>query len=374
VFWILAAVVGVFGLGWGQQFASDGFSIGLTVVVFVMALSFLGVWEVPIPGFATTRGAQKLSEQEGYGGAFFKGVLATLLATPCSAPGVTPALAWCVNKPLPLIYLVFTCMAVGMALPYIILGMRPELLRFLPRPGAWMETFKQLMGFVLMGTVVFLLTLVSPANILPTVAVLFGCWAACWWVGRIPYTAELATRLRSWAVAVTMVLAVSAYAFANHFQVGEMTFWGLRGMMAQRLAASAGIAVVAGERVGFELPWEPYSNERFVSLLQANKTVMIDFTADWCPTCKTLELYVLNTRPIREAVERLGIVTLKADYDRPEVKALADRLGRSAIPILAIFPRGQTDRPVLLPTAYTRSQLLAALENAQHSPAEVASR
>lgn len=375
VFLILATLARGLGWGWGQQFSSDGFSIGLATVVFVMALSFLGVWEVPIPGFAASHGAQKLTEQEGYSGAFFKGVLATLLATPCSAPGITPALAWCVNKPFLLVYLVFSCMALGMALPYLVLGFRPELLRFLPRPGAWMETFKQLMGFVLMGTVVFLLTAVSLENILPTVALLFACWAGCWWIGRLPFTADRAARLRAWGVAATVVVLVGGYAFADYRQVGDMTLWGLRGMMSHRLATLASQQTgTPTKRVGFELPWEPFSSQRLEELAQGNQTVMVDFTADWCATCKTLELGVLNTRPIYEAVERLGVATLRADYDLPEVKELADRLGRQSIPILAIFPRGRADQPILLPTAYTRSQLLEALEQAHTGSANVARR
>jgi thiol:disulfide interchange protein DsbD len=288
------------------------------------------------------------------------------LATPCSAPGISTGLAWCLGKPPALIYLVFFAMGLGMSSPYLILGLRPELLRFLPRPGKWMETFKQAMGFVLMATVVYLLTIISPASIIPTIALLFGAWAGCWWIGRVPYVAELPVRLRAYAVAVTITIAVGAYAFAGHFQVGDTTLWGLRGTMAYRLGD--------GQRAEFELPWEPFSITRLEDLLEDRQTVMVDFTADWCATCKWLEQRVLNTRPIYESVSRLGITTLKADYDQPEVKQLARRLGRSGIPILVIFPHGDPSQPILLPTNYSRGQLLEALAEIEMSDAAIARR
>lgn len=126
----------------------------------------------------------------------------------------------------------------------------------------------------------------------------------------------------------------------------------------------AGRTPLSTQAVPFELPWETYSTARLLGLLNSKRTVLVDFTADWCATCKTLEQTVLNTRPILETVRELNVVTLKADYDQPEVKELADRLGRQAIPILAIFPEGSPERPILLPTAYTRQQLIDALRKA----------
>lgn len=127
--------------GWGQQFAYDGFNITLTAIVFVMALSFLGVWEIPIPGFAGSKKANQLATKEGASGAFAKGVLTTILATPCSGPFLTSALAFAVAEPPRITYAMFACIGIGMAFPYLLIGAFPRLIRFLPKPGTgWIRS------------------------------------------------------------------------------------------------------------------------------------------------------------------------------------------------------------------------------------------
>ena len=209
VFFILASLaVGPQRLGWGQLFAETWFTITLTAVVFVMALSFMGVWEVPLPTFLGGGKAGKLASQEGPAGAFFKGALTTLLATPCSAPYLAPALVWATAQPAWLTYAVFLSVGLGMASPYLLVGAFPELLRFLPKPGPWMETFKQFMGFVLIGTVVYLLTILEPYNVVPTVGLLFGLWFACWWIGRLSPVVDLGVKLRTWCQGAAFCCAV----------------------------------------------------------------------------------------------------------------------------------------------------------------------
>ena len=137
-------------------------------------LSFLGVWEIPIPGFVGGGAANELAAKEGPAGAFFKGAITTILATPCSGPGIAIALGYCTGKPIGFVYLIFTMLGLGMASPYLIIGANPKLIRFLPKPGMWMETFKQIMGFVLMATVIYLLSFINWANILPTLTLLLG--------------------------------------------------------------------------------------------------------------------------------------------------------------------------------------------------------
>ena len=186
VFFVLASLaVGPQHLGWGELFGKAWFTITLTAVVFVMALSFMGVWEVPLPTFLGSGKAGELAAQEGAVGAFFKGVLTTFLATPCGAPIFAPVLVWAAAQPPWLTYAVFLSAGLGMASPYLLVGAFPELLRFLPKPGAWMETFKTFMGFVLMGTVVYLLYVLKAEHVVPTVGLLFGLSFLCWWIGRI---------------------------------------------------------------------------------------------------------------------------------------------------------------------------------------------
>ena len=200
VFFILASLaIGPQHLGWGELFGRPWFTITLSAVVFVFALSFMGVWEVPLPTFLGSGKTGELAAQEGAAGAFFKGVLTTFLATPCSAPIFAPALVWATAQPAWLTYTVFLSAGLGMASPYLLVGAFPELLRFLPKPGAWMETFKTFMGFVLMGTVVYLLAVMEAEYVVPTVGLLFGLSFLCWWVGRISPLADFMAKLRTWS-------------------------------------------------------------------------------------------------------------------------------------------------------------------------------
>lgn len=336
VFLVLAALSVLLGLGWGQLFSYKGFTITMAAVVFAMGLSFLGVWEIPIPGFVGRGKANEWAEKEGASGAFAKGIFTTLLATPCSGPFLASALAWTVNQPPARVFAVFTSMGLGMASPYLVIGAFPQLIRFLPKPGAWMETFRQLMGFVLLATVVFVLTFIPSGDVVPTVGLLFGVWFACWWIGRTPLTADLQTKIRAWLAGVAITGAVWLVAFG-----------GLLGTKA-------------------ELPWRPYTPQTFQELVDAKKPVMVDFTADWCLTCKTLEAAVLNTSEIRKAVEANGVVPLKADWTHgdKDVTAMLERLGSKQVPVLAFFPAGNPNKPIRLLGGYTRQDVLDALGQA----------
>ena len=197
IFMVLAVLAVVFRLGWGQLFQFSQFNIAMAAVIFTMGLSFLGVWEIPIPGFIGTSNVTDIGEREGYEGAFAKGTITTLLATPCTGPFMGTALVGVLNRSTPEVFAIFFAIGLGMSSPYLLIGAFPELVRFLPKPGEWMNTFKQIMGFVLIGTVVYLLTLLKPHYVVPTVALLFGLWAACWWIGRVPVTAPSDRRWRA---------------------------------------------------------------------------------------------------------------------------------------------------------------------------------
>ena len=196
VFVVLAALaISPQKLGWGQQFGMPGFTITLAAVVFVMGLSFLGVWEVPIPGFAGRGKAAELAAQEGAAGAFFKGVVDHRDGHALQRPVAVPRADLGQRAAAAVDLVVFISAGLGMASPYLLIGVFPQLLRFLPKPGAWMDTFKQIMGFVLMGTVVFIFTFLETPLLVPTLGLLFGLWAACWWIGRISPLADSTTQL-----------------------------------------------------------------------------------------------------------------------------------------------------------------------------------
>lgn len=251
VFMLLATAAVFLKFGWGQQLQSVSFTIVLLSIVFVFALSFLGVWEIPIPGFASGTKANELAQQEGATGAFFKGILTTVLATPCSGPLLVPTVSWAVGQPALITYLTFFFVGLGMAFPYLLVGIFPNAVGFLPKPGAWMETFKQIMGFVLLGTVVFLFrTLDAEEYGVPIMCLLVGLGFTCWYLGRIPMTAGLVHRLRGWGVAGLLVV---------------LSVWFSLSWM----------------RSGVELEWQPFSRVALTNYLNEGRTVFVDFTADW---------------------------------------------------------------------------------------------
>ncbi len=375
VFLVLATLAAFLGFGWGQLFSIKEFNITLAAIVFAMGLSFLGVWEIPIPGFVGSGRASALAQREGAGGAFAKGVLTTILATPCSAPFLGSALAWAVYQPRPIIYGVFTAIGLGMASPYLLIGAFPGLMRWMPKPGAWMETFKQIMGFVLMGTVVFLLTVISWEYVVPTVALLFGIWFACWWIGRVPYTADAGTRIRGWlsALAITGIAWLVSFGWlademASRFEkrIDQRS----TERLAEAAAAGTPLAAMAEPPSKSPdtdgLPWQAFSRPYFEQLVAAGKTVLIDFTADWCLTCKTLEAAYLNTDEVRRLVDALDVVTLKADWTNadPEVTEMLKLLGSKQVPVVAVFPGRNPNNPIALIDGYTRQSVLEALQKA----------
>ncbi|MGF1581023.1 MAG: protein-disulfide reductase DsbD family protein [Gemmataceae bacterium] len=365
---VLATLAVFAGIGWGAQFSSVTFNVVLTAVVFVFALSFLGVWEIPIPGFVSKVAGGGTADKEGYTGAFAKGVLTTLLATPCSGPFLGPALAWAVGQPAWMTYSVFATVGLGLASPYLVLGIFPKLLSFMPKPGAWMNTFKQLMGFVLLATVVYLLSFLAIPYVVPTVALLVGLGFSCWWIGQHFTLDTRKQKLKVWGVASSVVI-VSVLAFLWLHNVMESRFD--RAVQAhvsqdrERMSEN----VVAATIDDKEIPWQIYTPDRLEQAIQQGTTVFVDFTADWCATCKTNEALAIETDAVRKTLAKNGIVPLRADKTQPapEVDQLLKRLGNksASIPFYAVFPAGRPNEPITLDGVFPSPQpIVDALEKA----------
>ena len=358
VFMALAtmAVAANLGLGkenlaWGEQFSSTTFSVAMACVVFAFALSFLGVWEIPIPGFVGSGKATELAAKEGAAGAFAKGVLSTVLATPCSGPLLGPVFGFTIAQPTLVIYALFAAIGLGMASPYLLIGAFPWLIKLLPKPGAWMDTFKQGMGFVLLGTVVYIFTFLNKDYLVPTFALLMGLWLGCWWIGRTPLTAELGEKMTGWVTGAALAGAVGWFSFAFLTPQKQL------------------------------IPWQPFSPALLTQLKQDGKTVMIDFTADWCPTCKWNLKTSINRQDVLDAIQTNGVVPLLADWTTgsPEIKEALTSLNSRSIPVLAIFPADKPNEPIILRDLISKQQILDALKEAGPSkqetkPAELATR
>jgi len=348
---VLASLAVFAGIGWGEQFSSTAFSVTLAAVVFAFALSFLGVWEIRVPGIVGAAEAAS-GKGEGYGGAFSKGVLSTLLATPCSGPFLGSALAWAVAQPALLTYVVFAFVGFGMASPYLLIGLFPALVRTLPRPGAWMVTFKQVMGFVLLATVVYLMSFIAVPSVVPTALLLLGVGLGCWWIGRVSLLEPFGQRLRAWSIAAAVVVAAAWLSFGWLEHVMAERF----GRAAERLLSARGdlsdpVTTPPG-RGGDVIAWEAFSQKRLETLVNDGKTVFVDFTADWCLTCKANEAAAIERPEVARLLRGNGVVALRADKTgpAPEADDALRRLGNKAasIPFYAIFPSNSPSRPLLL--------------------------
>lgn len=364
VWMVLAGLAVVFQLGLGELFQSPEFSIVMAAGIFVMGLSFLGVWEIPIPGFIGTQDVTKLGEKEGYEGAFAKGTITTLLATPCLGPFMGGLFIGLLARPATEIFAIFFAIGIGMASPYLVLGFVPHATRYLPKPGAWMNTFKETMGFLLLATTVYLLTVLKIHLLIPVMLLLIGLGIVCWWIGRVPATADPSRRWRALGESIlvgTVIGLVAFYVIAPEMEsrvaFNEQKFFDTE---IERMV-NDGELELKGDLPVFKRDWQPYTEYKFNWLTKHNKPFLIDFTADWCPTCKVNEKVVLKTDATNEFLRKNGVYSLVADWthddEAVEVTAKLDELKAKAIPLVAIYSPGDPNNPILLPGTLTTEQL-----------------
>ncbi len=341
VFMVLATLAAFAGMAWGGLFQHAGFIIAMAALVFVMALSLLGVFELPVPGLVGSAGS---AQREGLSGAFLTGIFATLLATPCSGPFLGTTLGWSVKQEPTVIYAVWAVMALGMASPYLIFGLFPGAVKLLPKPGNWMVRFKEFAGFVLLGTTVYLISILGQEYILPTLILLLGLGLGAWMVGNLYSLASPpAVRWRVRFLALILTGGIAGFGYQIH-EGGE------------------------------ELPWEPFSTDALAEALDEGRPVLVDFTADWCPNCKLVERISLNRKETRDFVSSHNVKALKADYTdfSDEITEWLERFDSTSIPIPAVFSPARPTEPLLIRDVYTQSTLLDVLETAtSESPAEV---
>jgi thiol:disulfide interchange protein DsbD len=345
-FLALAAVIQVLRaggtrLGWGFQLQSPTFVAGMAILFFVIALNLLGVFEVGT-WLASVTG--RIAQPAGYPDSFLSGALATLVATPCTAPFMGTALGFALTQRAATTLIVFGTLGIGMATPYVVLSLAPSLIERLPRPGAWMETLKQLLAFPLLGTVIWLLwvfglqTGMGGATSLLIALLLVGF--VTWILGR--WQAQLITaRTRL----VTRGIAAVALFLAGALVV--------RGSGGDAAAASG-------------LSWQPFSAARVQELRAAGRTVFVDFTAAWCITCQVNEQVVLSSRTVTDAFVQYDVATLQADWTKfdQEITDALESFGRSGVPLYVVYPGDGYMSPIVLPTILSKQGVLDALSDA----------
>lgn len=342
VFMVLGVVMAsVRGL-WGAQFQSPVFVVTLGGIMFLMALWLLGAFTVPVPQSVA---GVRVSGGD-YAGSFGMGALATVLATPCSGPFLGGAIAWAATQPAPLILLTFMVIGLGMASPYVALVAQPKLLKKLPKPGPWMETWKQSMALLMFGVTIYFVSLLPTAMHVPFLLFCLALGAAVWifhhWGGL---TASTAKRGLAGAAALCIALVGAWWAYTPHYLTED-------GSESRTAVAKTG-----------ELEWAAFDLNTLNGWLSQGETVVVEWTADWCPNCKLIERTVYRQAQV---VNRLqgNVKLMQADLTRPfpEAERLLQQLGGSSIPFSAVFRGNQPSQPVILRDVYTGDQLLAAIE------------
>lgn len=339
-FWALGALVISLGKGWGFQLQSPGFVFGLCVFFLIFALNMAGVFEI---GASAVGVGADLQAKQGLGGSFFSGLLATIVATPCSAPFLGSALGFAVTLPPASAMLMFTMIGLGLASPFLVLSFAPKLMSVLPRPGAWMESFKQGMSFLLFGTMAFLAwVLTGMIEGQPMLFLLFGLVLVslgCWIYGRWSLPHKPA-RTR------TIAIALSLAALIGGLKLG----WPRIEAAAAQASTTDGV-----------LTWEVWSPEKVTSLREGKTPVYIDFTAKWCLTCQ-VNKRIYHDAGLQALFQKKKVTLLKADWtnENDTIKQALTALGKAAVPVNVLYIPGQ-EEPFILPELLSVENVTEAL-------------
>ena len=328
--------------GWGFQLQSPAFVTALAWLFFAVALSFSGIIVVS--------GGHALAARSGYVGSFAAGALATVAATPCTAPFMGAAVGFAVTQPWPTALLVFEALGLGLALPYLLLSFVPAWSRFLPKPGRWMERLKELLAFPLYASAAWLVWVVSqqagPYGVGAALAGIVLIGFAAWLHRSLGSAGALWRGAATWSIAALLPLLI----------VGIVALGPL----------GAGTRSSAPEAVAGGIDWEPFSPERLDGLRASGKPVFVNFTAAWCVTCLVNERVALRSAVVADAFAKKGVTALKADWTSrdPAISRVLGSLGRSGVPLYVLYRPGAGADAVstLLPQILTEGAVIDALD------------
>lgn len=348
-FWALAGILmalraGGESLGWGFQLQSPTVVALLAMLMFALGLNLSGVFEI---GLSLTRlGAA--GSGGGYSDSLLTGLLAVLVAAPCTAPFMGAALGYALVQPAFVGLLVFTALGIGLALPFVLLASVPALARFLPRPGPWLETLKQAFAFPLYATVVWLLWVLGQQTGIDAIAI----------------------------VLLAMILfALAAWMWARSVRAGATIIRGAAGVV---MLVAVGVALTGASRMSAQpavaasvAGWEPWSKARVTELRQAGRPVFVDFTAAWCLSCQVNERVALRTASAQRAFAAANVALLRADWTSRDSAITAElaSFGRSGVPLYVMYPAG-TGAASILPAVLSPGMVVDAVRAA--APAALA--
>lgn len=329
-------------IGWGIQFQQPLFLLAMASVVTLFAANLAGWFEIPLPRFIGDRVSSDPQKQNGLAGAFGTGLLATLLATPCSAPFVGTAVGFALARDTGDIVAIFLAMGLGLALPYLLVAVRPQIATALPKPGPWMVWLRRLLALALIGTAIWLL-FVATATIgieaaLVSAALLAALLLVLW------QRARFGPGLRAAIPVLAALLIAGALVPA---------FW------------RAGDSVLAVTPIGREAFWQPFDEPAIAALVGEGRTVFVDVTADWCITCEVNKKLVLRRDPVLARLSDPALVAMQADWTQPDdgIATYLASFGRYGIPFNVVYGPGAPEG-IVLPELLDRDSVLDALDRA----------
>jgi thiol:disulfide interchange protein DsbD len=341
-FWLLVGVLlGLRAaggtLGWGFQFQSPVFLALMAGLLFFLGLSLAGQFEI---GLSLTSAGGSLAAKQGYTGSFFTGVLAVIVATPCTAPFMGAAIGYAMGQSAAVTFAVFTALALGLAAPYVALTLQPAWTRLLPRPGAWMEVLRQAVSVPIFATVIGLAWVLAKAYGASVLAALLGSFlllaVAGWFLGRWP--------AKRWSTVVAALILLGVTVLS---------------VVAPEKLAVASETSSTPQASGL---WQPWSSDGVSRSLAAGQPVFVDFTASWCLSCQVNEKVALGQPEVERAFQARNVVLMKADWTRHDeaITQALTALGRSGVPAYALYTPGQSE-PVMLPEVLTPGIVTDAL-------------
>ena len=345
-FVVMATIVTVIKLsgemvGWGFQFQNPRFVIFLLSLMFVFSLSLFDVFTLQVPGMSTV---SRASNKSGYWGSFLMGVFCVLLATPCTAPFLGAALGFAFTQPPSIIFAIFILVGLGLGFPFLVIGFYPQAVKLLPKPGEWMNVFKELLGFLLLAFAVSMVNvlLLQGMNMTSLLYFILILGLAAWLYGR--FVTPMHSKTTQW---IMTILAVLVIVFGAKFTLSKNSF----------MLSGADIEIKTD---GF---WQVFSEEAVAEGIAQGRAVFVEFTAAYCTVCKMNEAAVLNQSDIRQAFMEKDVLMLKGDFTRkdPVIHEWLMRHDRAGVPLYLLFVPGE-DQPIQLPEVLTKNMVFNALE------------
>lgn len=347
---------------WGMQFQNPQFVIILTILVLLVSLNLFGVFEVSLSS-GTVSAMNEAASKEGGLGAFLHGILATALATPCTAPFLGAALGFAFTQPPLVTAVMFLAVGLGLSAPYLILSYRPDWLKVLPKPGAWMERFKVALGFPMLGAGIWLFTVVS-LHLSNEQLLWFGMSLivlsmAAWTFGQF---IQRGVGPKWASVSATLALILLAYGYGLEKEV----HWRAIGTESVAQSGNDTTAKVI-ESGGIE--WYRWSSEAIQQAREQGNIVFVDFTASWCWTCKVNKKTSVEVDSVRKRFEELGVLCFRADNTKasPEIAEELRKFNRAGVPLNLVYPADPTKDPIVLPELLTPGIVIEALNQAADS-------